>query len=305
MNRILASFLFLALAVPFGAGATGNGDVCGETKVITVDSDYFDERVSIDFEDFQNPPGNGTSDQGFYEISVSPNSPYSIVLIELDVADDGQPGYSQSTTTPIGDSTLNNNVGYNPPGDQINSARVTVKKNCPDLCPNLIGDQYEVPEGMVVVEGQCVIPEPPVDVCDNIEGDQATVPDGMVQVGDDCVTPDPEPVDLCPEAGVQTTLPCEEVATSTPPVVEPPTNNSGSSNDDSGSSHRSSGGGIVWCTSTRTTFCRPPEGFSGSPVDNSDEIQAIKDKLIPLIQQLIWMLQQQINNMPSVGGGKG
>jgi uncharacterized repeat protein (TIGR01451 family) len=53
------------------------------------------------------------------------------------------------------------------------------------VCPNLEGDQAEVPDGMVKdAHGNCVHeehPPAPIDVCPNLEGDQAQVPDGMVK----------------------------------------------------------------------------------------------------------------------------
>lgn len=51
-----------------------------------------------------------------------------------------------------------------------------------DMCPNLDGNQIEVPTGYSLVEGNCVedvIEIPPVDVCSNIEGNQETVPEGL------------------------------------------------------------------------------------------------------------------------------
>ena len=52
-----------------------------------------------------------------------------------------------------------------------------------DVCPNIDGNQAEVPHGMVEDEqGNCVTPPPaPTDVCPNIDGNQAEVPDGMVK----------------------------------------------------------------------------------------------------------------------------
>jgi hypothetical protein len=51
-----------------------------------------------------------------------------------------------------------------------------------DVCPNIEGNQSEVPEGMIIDdEGNCVTPPPPpTDVCPNIEGNQDKVPDGMI-----------------------------------------------------------------------------------------------------------------------------
>ncbi len=58
-----------------------------------------------------------------------------------------------------------------------------------DVCPNLQGDQSSVPDGMVVVDGDCVteVTEGVVDACKNIDGDQETVPAGYTLVDGDCV----------------------------------------------------------------------------------------------------------------------
>ena len=60
-----------------------------------------------------------------------------------------------------------------------------------DVCPNIGGNQADVPEGMVKDEqGNCVTSPPPTDVCPNIDGNQATVPTGLVKNGQgNCVTP--------------------------------------------------------------------------------------------------------------------
>ena len=60
-----------------------------------------------------------------------------------------------------------------------------------DVCPNIGGNQADVPEGMVKDEqGNCVTSPPPADVCPNIDGNQATVPTGLVKNGQgNCVTP--------------------------------------------------------------------------------------------------------------------
>jgi len=63
-----------------------------------------------------------------------------------------------------------------------------------DVCPNIEGNQGEIPGGMVKDEqGNCVTSTPPpTDACANIAGNQASVPGGLVK--DDhgnCVTPTP------------------------------------------------------------------------------------------------------------------
>jgi uncharacterized repeat protein (TIGR01451 family) len=60
-----------------------------------------------------------------------------------------------------------------------------------DVCPNIEGNQADVPAGMIKNEqGNCVTPTPPTDVCPNIEGNQADVPAGMIKNEQgNCVTP--------------------------------------------------------------------------------------------------------------------
>jgi len=65
-----------------------------------------------------------------------------------------------------------------------------------DVCPNIDGNQSQIPGGMVKDEqGNCVTPTPPpTDVCPNIDGNQASVPGGLVKdEHGNCVTPTPPP----------------------------------------------------------------------------------------------------------------
>jgi hypothetical protein len=72
-----------------------------------------------------------------------------------------------------------------------------------DVCPNIDGIQSTVPEGMHLVEGQCVAIV--TDVCPNIAGIQSTVPEGMHLVEGQCVA---IVTDVCPNiAGIQSTVP--------------------------------------------------------------------------------------------------
>lgn len=51
-----------------------------------------------------------------------------------------------------------------------------------DVCPNLDGDQAEVPEGYTLSDNVCtedVIEVPPTDLCPNIEGVQTEIPEGQ------------------------------------------------------------------------------------------------------------------------------
>lgn len=129
------------LILPAAFAAAIVVDACGEQFVYTKSSDFTDSRVVINFE------------SGDHQIDVFAKSGYEITKVELDVDNDGHSGYHTYAT-----SSVNN---FNPAGNQIDSARVTVKKTCPDVCPNIEGDQYVVPEGKVLEEGQCVTPEEP------------------------------------------------------------------------------------------------------------------------------------------------
>src|SRR6187551_1515420 len=103
-----------------------------------------------------------------------------------------------------------------------------------DVCPNIEGNQADVPAGMIKNEqGNCVTPTPPTDVCPNIEGNQADVPAGMIKNEQgNCVTPTP-PTDVCPNIeGNQADVPagmikneqgnCVTPTTPTTPTTPPP-----------------------------------------------------------------------------------
>lgn len=98
------------LITPF-ANAT-SGDECGEKFTYEKTGDFDDNRVDINFEN---------DDE---RIDVSAESGYKINKVWLDVDGDGQSGYVQYATGPI------NN--FNPPGDEINKAKVEVEKDCVD-----------------------------------------------------------------------------------------------------------------------------------------------------------------------------
>ena len=93
-----------------------------------------------------------------------------------------------------------------------------------DVCPNIGGNQADVPEGMVKDEqGNCVTSPPPTDVCPNIGGNQADVPEGMVKDEQgNCVT-SPPPADVCPNIdGNQATVPTGLVKNGQGNCVTPP-----------------------------------------------------------------------------------
>jgi uncharacterized repeat protein (TIGR01451 family) len=97
-----------------------------------------------------------------------------------------------------------------------------------DVCPNIEGNQTDIPDGMVKDEhGNCVTPTPPTDACPNIEGNQTHIPDGMVKdEHGNCVTPTP-PTDACPniegnQASVPNGLVKDEHGNCVTPTSPPP-----------------------------------------------------------------------------------
>lgn len=118
----LVSFVgFQALSV--NASAT-YGDNCNEIFTYEKSSDYNDNRVTIDF---INTQSSGNPDS----VSVSADSGYQLVSVELDVSNDNQGGYVNYSANFPGT--------YNPNGETINEARVKVKKVCatPTVTPTI------------------------------------------------------------------------------------------------------------------------------------------------------------------------
>jgi hypothetical protein len=88
-----------------------DGDQCNEETTYTKSSDYSNSKVTINFEN---------SDS---QIDVSAGSGYAVVKVELDVENDGHSGFYTYATGPVDN--------FNPnPGNDIDEARVTVKKVC-------------------------------------------------------------------------------------------------------------------------------------------------------------------------------
>lgn len=111
-------------------------------------------------------------------ISISAPTGYEVIEVFLSVDNDNHTGYWQYASGPV--------TNFNPnPGTDITSAKVRVRKVCTDVCTNPTATNYDSSVG---------------------EFEQAN----------NAVCIFPEPVDLCPEAGIQTTLPCATVP------VEPP-----------------------------------------------------------------------------------
>src|SRR4030042_6386866 len=94
-----------------------HSDGCNELFTYEKTSDFDDSRVHINFE---------SNDK---QIDVSAQSGYSITKVWLDVDNDSHSGYFQYSS-----GALNN---FNPnPGDDINKAKVEVKKVCASPSPS-------------------------------------------------------------------------------------------------------------------------------------------------------------------------
>lgn len=192
--------LITVVAIPVMVSATNvaEPDECGESHTYTFSSndhgnfgDDFSKPANVDFINTSAP---GEPDK----ITVTADAGYEITKVELSVDDDGNPGFV-NYSLPV--------TNLNPTGTEINVAKVTVKKVCPDLCANIEGEQYTVPEGMILEGNQCVVPPPP-DVCPNLDGIQEEVPEGYHLEEGSCVQNPPEPVDMCPNIeGNQETVP--------------------------------------------------------------------------------------------------
>ncbi len=95
-----------------------------------------------------------------------------------------------------------------------------------DVCPNILGVQATVPNGMVVDGGgNCVTPPPPVvDVCNNIAGNQSTIPAGYYRDDDGNCYPQPTPpVDVCPNIfGLQAIVPSSLIVDENGNCIAPP-----------------------------------------------------------------------------------
>lgn len=125
-------------------------DQCGEKFTYTKSSDYSDNRVSIDF---VNTQSQGNPDT--ITVSAQVANGYKLVKVELDVENDGQSGYF--------DRTSNFPGTYNPnPGEDIESAKVTVEKECSGVCNDKEATNFEeLKEGSTVADNTlCVYPTP-------------------------------------------------------------------------------------------------------------------------------------------------
>lgn len=145
-------------------------DQCGESHTYTFSSknngDLGDDSSKPANIDYINTGAPGVPDR----LTVTADSGFEITRVEVSVDDDNQNGFVQIATGPI--------TNFNPAGTEINVTKVTVKKVCPDVCPNIQGDQYEIPEGMTVDgNGQCVA----LPTTGHIIIEKQTNPDGSAQ----------------------------------------------------------------------------------------------------------------------------
>ena len=146
---------------------------CG-TETYYFDNEGSNSRVSVDVHD---------SDE---QIDVTGLNGWSVSSLWLD-EDGGSTNYVNFGS--------GNKHDFNPHsfGD-INKVKVEVTKDCPatDVCPNIEGNQAEIPAGyhfetiddvrMCIVDTQespTPVATPDPDVCKNIDGVQTGVPDGM------------------------------------------------------------------------------------------------------------------------------
>lgn len=105
----------------------------------------------------------------------------------------------------------------------------------------------------------------------------------------------PEPVDLCPEEGMQEALPCDVcpndpgVQATYPCYVLPP-------KPVVKSAPSAPGGGINWCDAGETTFCRmPEEGITPNGVTlGAQDVDELRAQAISLIQQILVLLRAQL-----------
>lgn len=110
------SVTIIAFLLILGIGmAQATEPVCGEITY-TKTSDFSDARVSINFEN------------GDEQIDVSGLGGWSVTEVALDVDNDNHVGFWVYATGPVSN--------FNPPGGDINSARVKVFKACPSPSPS-------------------------------------------------------------------------------------------------------------------------------------------------------------------------
>lgn len=133
---LFAMFVLVISSAPI-ASAKETTEECDQEFTYTESRDSDKTQVNINFQDDHE------------SITVTAKNGYVLVSVELDVDNDDHGGFY---TYPVVSG-----VKYNPnPGDEIDSARVVVKKVC-DICPNIKGVQTTIPKNMKInSKGDCV-----------------------------------------------------------------------------------------------------------------------------------------------------
>ncbi|NCU39093.1 HAMP domain-containing histidine kinase, partial [Candidatus Saccharibacteria bacterium] len=112
-----------------------------------------------------------------------------------------------------------------PVGASDTTINVSIRK---DVCWNIAGIQFTVPDGMIVdANHRCYTPPPPpVDVCSNIAGTQEVIPAGYYRDSSGNCYPqpvEPETIDVCPNIdGLQPIVPEGYINDEDGNCVEPP-----------------------------------------------------------------------------------
>ena len=186
LATILALVVGITGTAAFAAPATDEpqsidmtGAVCGQGQV----------KFEIDSQSYEYTDGSATVSGDANSVSWAAAPGYTVIKVCIKI---GGPGGGSTWTFGPG------NGSAGPFAYGISHVVVTTGPLPPpeDVCPNIRGDQAEVPEGMIIDrEGNCVPeePQPPTDVCPNIRGDQAEVPEGMVIDEDGNCVPEVRP----------------------------------------------------------------------------------------------------------------
>lgn len=180
---VLVLSLFIGLAFFTTNVDATNVDDCNEVFTYTKSSDFSDSRVNINFE------------SNDYQIDVSGVGVYQVTEVALDVSDDGHSGFFVYST-----SAVNN---FNPSGDEINEARVKVKKVCatatPTASPSATPEVTPSPEPSVTPTPE-VTPQPSVTPSPEVRVETPLTDAGVGECTD--VAPAKIPVIFVDNAGV-------------------------------------------------------------------------------------------------------
>ena len=163
MKKFLASLLIVGLLylAPFTTSAIVETDECGEefTYLIETIAQQFDGRFTMAQRD-EGEPGNQvlfaifTAEEGYVFTELRLRFQDHVEVITFDPAVEV--------------------IDFEARGIDW---EVDVRRNCPDVCPNLDGDQYVIPDGY---DAQCVL----IPVCPDT---QPPIPDGYEVVDGQCM----------------------------------------------------------------------------------------------------------------------